>query len=109
MELRKMHRYPVGSVVQHRTGYIFIKVEEKKWVSEHRLVCATQVENRELMNAEKVYHKDGNRENNKPDNLVAIKFNRTRYRLLPSSKPLYIPSSQREPVKTALKERDLVT
>lgn len=108
MELRKMHRYPVGSVVQRRNGYIFIKTDAGQWISEHRLVCATQVEHRELMDAEKVFHRDGNRENNKPDNVVAIKFNRTRYRLLPTSRPLYIPAANKASVKEAMAERDLV-
>lgn len=86
-------RKPVGAVVQHRDGYAYVKTEEG-WIAEHRIVAALKVERRELMTGEKVYHKDGNRENNKPDNLAVIRFNTTKYRLLPAPRLLFMPKAR---------------
>lgn len=102
--LQLMHRYPTGSVVQRRNGYIFVKTEEG-FVSEHRLVAVLRLENRELMPGEKVYHKDGNRENNQPENLVVIRFSQTKYRFLPRSRVLYMPKGKDVSVQQALEAR----
>lgn len=88
-----MHKnYPVGTKVQHRNRYIFVKCDgEKKWKAEHRWVMEQKVLGRDLEEGERVYHRDGDRENNQPANLVAIKFATTKYVFLKKSRVLYIP------------------
>ncbi|QGH79043.1 HNH endonuclease [Streptomyces phage TomSawyer] len=53
-------------------GYVKIRRDDvigpKKWVLEHRYVMEQKL-GRELVKGENVHHKDGNRQNNHPDNL----------------------------------------
>lgn len=53
-------------------GYVRVRQDEvlgpKKWVLEHRLVMEN-ILGRELLPGENVHHKDGNKENNVPENL----------------------------------------
>lgn len=90
---QRMHRYPIGTRNQSRTGYIFIKTEKRGWIAEARLIAEMKLSDHELESNERVFHKDGNRENNKPENLAVIRFNTTKYKLLPTSRPLFIPSA----------------
>lgn len=89
-----MHRYPAGSVVQHRDGYVHVKRSDGRWTTEHRLVAEIKIKGRELSDNERVFHMDGNRENNHADNLAVIVINKTRYRLLPQARALYIPAKK---------------
>lgn len=90
---QSMRNYPAGSVVQRRNGYILVKIQKGKWESQARL-NAMKMLGRELQAGERVYHKDGNRENNKPANLAVIRFNTVRYVFLKRARPLFIPSKR---------------
>lgn len=85
---------PVGTVLQRRSGYIYVKTQDRGWVPEGRLVAELKIEKHQLEECEKVYHRDGNRANNKPDNLAVIRFNLTKYRLLPRPQIVYMPKPQ---------------
>jgi hypothetical protein len=95
MPYNRMHQYPSGSIIQHRNGYIFIKQENEKWQPQSRFVMEQQVLGRDLEKHERVYHKDGDRTNNDPGNLVVIKVGAREFKLLERSVPLFIPNAQR--------------
>jgi hypothetical protein len=90
---------PVGTVIRRRDGKVYVKTE-KGWEAESRLIARLKLIHRDLEEGEKAYHKDctliGTKDYNKPDNIVVLKFNVTKYRLLPSSEILYLPSAKKE-------------
>lgn len=89
--LQHKHRYPTGSIVQHSNGYIHVKRNEGGWITEHRFIAELKLAGRELREGERVYHKDGDRQNNKAENLVIIQFNMNRYKVKYVAKPIFIP------------------
>lgn len=95
----RMRKYPIGTKVQRRDHYVFIKKQTGEWQAEHRQIME-QTMGRDLEPGERVYHKSGEKADNGRDNLVVIKVNTVRYTLLKESRVLYIP--QRKAVKLAL-------
>jgi hypothetical protein len=93
MEWFRGHK-PVGTIIQRREGKNYVKTE-RGWIIESRLVAEKKLLRRKLEDNEKVYHKDctliGTKEYNEEDNLVVLKFNATRYRLLPHPNIVYLP------------------
>jgi hypothetical protein len=92
-------RYIEGTRVQHRDGHIYIKTREYGLVKEARFLAALN-EGRDLDKNERVFFRDGNRENVKRENVVPIHFNETRFKYLPHARILFIPSRHREKVAT---------
>jgi hypothetical protein len=81
--------YTIGTEVQEKNGRVRKKVDEGKWISRGRYVYM-KANSEELSSDHRVFHKNGDKANDEPKNLVAIKFNGTRYGLL-HSRVLYVP------------------
>lgn len=61
----------IGSRHVGREGYIYIKVAEGVWVEEHRLVATKKI-GRALVKGEVVHHRNGERIDNRPENLEVM-------------------------------------
>lgn len=86
-----MSKYIDGTIVQRRNHYRFIKVNGL-FRAEHRVVAEHRLLNRELMPNERVFHRDcDNVADNRPENLVVIKYRTNKFRPLPESRVVYIP------------------
>ena len=59
---------PVGSTRPASGGYVMVKTPTGEWMLEHRYVME-QVLGRKLQRYETIHHKDGDRQNNAPENL----------------------------------------
>lgn len=84
-------RYIPGTLVQRKDGAHYIKTPKGMkplarhvWEEHHA---------HPLQEGQRVFHVNGNRQDNKPQNLVAIKFNTTRYAF--EWKILYVPKAER--------------
>lgn len=90
----KVHSYPMGTRVQHRTGYIFVKVQDDegnlKLMAESRRVW--ELKQGPLEPGDRVFHMDGDRTNNDIRNLAKIHFNQTKFMFLKQSKILFMPT-----------------
>jgi len=76
-------RYELGTEVQEKSGRVKKKIEDldgAKWVGRNRYNWM-QHHKKELGDNDKVYHIDGDKSNDDPSNLVAIKFSGVKYSL----------------------------
>lgn len=87
--------YPAGTRVQHRSGYIVVKVVsddgEEKMMAESRRVW--ELRRGPLEPGDRVFHIDGDRTHNDIKNLAMVHFNQTKFVVLQNSKILYLPPS----------------
>ena len=71
------HHWPKSPIGTRRkcgaTEYIFLKVEENKWIREHRLVAEKVIGRKLNYNSEPILHIDGRHYNNDPKNLYVCK------------------------------------
>lgn len=91
--------YPIGTKVRHRNGYVKVKIEGEEgaiWQPESRRMW--ELYRGELVDGDRVFHIDGNRENNKIQNLALIHFNQTKFTLYKESKVLYMPGQKRDSI-----------
>ena len=91
MQWRRGLRYPVGSLIQRRDGYIFIKTETGKMIAEHRWVAQEKIKHRPLREGEVVIRLTPDRTLNKPENLVVVQHSLTKFEKLPRPNIIYIP------------------
>lgn len=88
--------YPVGTRVQHRNGYIVVKVETDeggaRMMAESRRIW--ELKRGDLEPGDRVFHVDGDRTNNDISNLAMVHFNQTKFVFLKASQVLYMPKSK---------------
>lgn len=91
-------RYPVGTRIQRPNLYVWIKTDQGL-MPEHRWVAEQRILGRELKEGECVYRKRPDRLDNRPENLVVLERNLEKWKFLPKSRVIYIPSASvaREP------------
>lgn len=87
-------QYVEGTKVQRRDGHIFIKTHTYGLIKEARYIVMMS-EDRALDRNERVFFKDGNRENVHPRNVVPIHFSEIRFKYLPHARVIYVPKSAR--------------
>lgn len=63
----QIYMHPEGGTINHSSGYVQEK-QDGKWVMQHRLVMASII-GRPLLPTERVHHKNGKRDDNRPENL----------------------------------------
>lgn len=89
--LRRLWRYPLGSIVKRAKGPFVVKTKEG-WISQQRHIWQNS-RAEELKEGDRVFFIDGNPENTDPTNLAKIQFSRTRYKFRDASGPIYIPEN----------------
>lgn len=57
-----------GGLTRHKAGYIMTLVPERGYVFDHRLVME-EIIGRPLLDTENVHHKNGVKDDNRPENL----------------------------------------
>ncbi len=88
--------------MQHRNGYIVVKTKDGM-VAEGRRVW--ELSKGDLEPGDKVYHIDGDRTNNKPNNLAKIHFNQTKFIMLKESRVLWMPGIPKPEIRELAKRK----
>ena len=83
--------YPMGTKVQHRNGYIVIKTEDGMMAESRRVWENTRGP---LEEGDRVFHIDGDRTNNRIQNLAKIHYNQVKFVMLKESKILWMPKTR---------------
>lgn len=109
METSRIKRnFPVGTIILRTSGYRFLKTNDRKWEAEHRIIARDRILHRDLLPGERVFHRNGKRDENAPANLVVIRFNLEKFKTLPHSRIIYIPVLRATPEKPHHRTRELV-
>jgi hypothetical protein len=89
--------YPLGTKVQHRNGYIKVKIEGEdgfRWEAESRRIWELYKGQKDpLVEGDRVFHVDGDRTNNQISNLAKIHYNQVKFVFLKESKVLFMPKN----------------
>lgn len=100
----------IGTRVQHRNGYIHVKVEgddgKPTWVAEGRRVW--ELKNGDLEEGDRVFHVNGDRTDNRPGNLAKVHFNNVKFVFLKRSRVLYTPPTRLMSRKPITPGREIV-
>lgn len=88
-----MRGYPIGTVVQEKSGRAKVKVGEREWIGRGRYEYQKANPREKVNGDQRVFHIDGDRFNDDPDNLVAITFTGTIYNLS-HSRVIHLPKSK---------------
>lgn len=82
--------YPQETRIQRRDGHEYIKTREYGLIKRARFVALETYG--QLLRNEKVFFRDGDRTNFKTENIIPIRFSETRFKYLPKSRVVYMPS-----------------
>lgn len=93
-------RHEVGTLVQHRDGYVFLKTEQGM-VAQHRWIAEQKILGRELKEGEVVVRREPDRLNNKPENLVVVRHNLTKFKMLPEARVIWVPHKAKRTTEVA--------
>lgn len=86
--------YEIGTKVQAKTGVVRIKVGKDHWMPEARYQYI--MHKGPLEEGARVFHSNGDLEDNRPQNLSRIIFRKKRFVILKTSRVLYIPKTTKE-------------
>lgn len=90
---QRYRSYPQGTKVQHRNGYIKVKVENEEgeytWLAESRRIW--ELKHGPLDPGDRIFHVNGDRTDNRIQNLSKVHFNQTKFVFLKESRVLYLP------------------
>ena len=100
IQWRRGLRYTVGTLIQQKSGYVFIKTEEGM-KAEHRWVAEQKMLGRHLRKGEVVVRKTPDRTLNTPANLVVVQHNLERFKYLPHPNILYVPARPKKVLQAA--------
>lgn len=79
--MNRLGQYPVGTRTQHRNGYIYVKVVaddgNERLMSEARRVW--ELHHDTLEDGDRIFHTNGDRTDNRIQNLAKVHFNQTKY------------------------------
>jgi len=100
MEWKRGLRYPAGSLIQRRDGYVFIKTDQgmkaqHRWVAEHMML------GRSLRKGEVVVRRSPDRTLNTAANLVVVQHRLERFKYLPHPNIIYIPAKKQKVLQAA--------
>lgn len=84
-------RYQPGTLVQRKNGYVFLVTREGKQIAQHRWVASQRL-GRDLKKGECVVRKKPDFLNNSWDNLVVVQHRIEKFKYLPESRVIYVPS-----------------
>lgn len=91
--------YPIQTEVQEKSGRVKKKTDEGKWEGRNRINWM-KAHKASLEEGQRVFHIDGDKKNDEPDNLVAITFNGPRYSLS-HSRVIWMPKIREKTLATA--------
>lgn len=89
MQYARMHKYPMGTQVEQKNGYVRVKISKDKWQGLGAYLL--QKAGVKIGEGDRVFFADGDRLNRNVDNLRRIHFNTVKFVMLPKSRPIYIP------------------
>jgi hypothetical protein len=76
-----MSIYLTGTEVQNKNGSVKKKLSDGSWIGRNRYIAMQKILHRDLLENERVYHLDGDKANDEPENLAVIKFQTKLYKL----------------------------
>lgn len=102
-------RCEIGTEIQDKSGRVKKKVEDidgAKWVGRNRYNWMMH-HKKDLTENDKVYHIDGDKGNDDPSNLVAIRFSAARYSLK-HSRVVWVPKNSKTQIPKFTLKRESV-
>lgn len=95
--------YAIGTRVERKDNHYYVKSRGHGLIKEARLIAILR--DGELASYQRVFFRDGDRHNLKPENIVPISFKQFKYRHLPTAQVIYIPKERKSNEQSSRKVR----